>query len=350
MMKQQNNAFFYYISDQRNDSVVKMYNAQYIVQFKHKNWEHRLVKKRVHKINSVSLMSLLKELNSSMELGMTLNETILGMSTTRGKSTSLNCLYISQQINLGVPVHQAISEICDNATQFLCEFLPKNTTQEGFTKSLTIMLEYLRSRKEAADKLLKSLYYPFFITQVSIIVMIVNSVMQSSFQLSLLMLYAIISLAQCAIVYYVISGKMIFFLERFFSSLRLYNFFELLLASMNSGDSLQDSIKKIALSSSHHLNKKQLYILYYKIRLGFEYSDSFPKNWFLQESQLALVNSNKNGSIERALSMASECQKQRWSRTLNTLNNVLPILSLLIAGFFVARLLINIYSPLMEPF
>ncbi|MCZ2720471.1 type II secretion system F family protein [Marinomonas sp. 15G1-11] len=140
------------------------------------------------------------------------------------------------------------------------------------------------------------------------------------------------------------------FLEQFFSSLRLYNFFELLLASIDSGESLQNSIKKIAMSSSHHLNKKQLYILYYKIRLGFDYSDSFPQNWFLKESRLALVNSNKNGSIDRALSMASELQKQRWTKTLNTLNNIIPVASLLIAGLFVAQLLISIYAPLMEPF
>lgn len=349
-MKRHSNEFFYYISGQKNESVIKMLNIKYIEQFKHKNWEHRLIKKRIYKINSVKLTSLLKELSSSMELGMTLNESILGMSTTKERNASLSCLFISQQINNGVPVHQAIAEICDNSTQLLCEFLPKNTTQEGFTKSLAIMLEYLQSRKEASDKLLKSLYYPFFITQASIIVMIINALMKNNFQASLLLLYSATSLAQCLTIYFVISGKMIFFLERFFSSLRLYNFFELLLASMNSGDSLQNSIKKIALSSSHHLNKKQLYILYYKIRLGFDYADSFPKNWFRQEAQLALVNSNKNGSIERALTMASECQKQRWSRTLNMLNNVIPILSLLIAGFFVARLLINIYSPLMEPF
>ncbi|MCZ2720470.1 type II secretion system F family protein [Marinomonas sp. 15G1-11] len=205
------NCYFYYLLGEDRQQIEIKYNQFCINEFQQNKRYFRVIKKRIHKINTVKLMSLLVELNNSMEMGMTLNQAISSIASSGDKQLSCLCLYISQQINNGVSVHQSVSNVCDKATRFLCEFLPENTTQEGFKKSLAIIIQYLKSRKEVSDKLVKSLYYPYFIAQSSSIIMIINAIMKDAFELSLLAIYGLTCGVQAVILYLVISGKIIFF-------------------------------------------------------------------------------------------------------------------------------------------
>ncbi len=307
-------------------------------------------RQKVTRLTSAKLITLFQELLNFMELGMTLNESIDNIATSNNKKLSSTCLYLLQQTTNGISLKEAFLPLLSRKHRFIYGLLPNNTTQENFKKSLSIILENLISKKTISTQLAKSIYYPFFIIQASVLSLIGSKLLEDQLELTMVTIYLTICLIQGVIIQQTLTGKTVYFLERFSSSLRYYNFFELLSSSLKSGESLQNSIKNIANSTQNKHQKKQLFITYHKLKLGFGYTESFPRSWFLGESYLALVNSNKHGNIDRALLLASALQKKRWLYILSILNKTAPTLSLLIAGFFVARVLLNIYSPLMEPY
>ncbi|MFT2111602.1 type II secretion system F family protein [Marinomonas sp. 2405UD68-3] len=350
MMKTNTNNVFFFIEGESPQTIELNYSQHLLSELKQGYKGGKIQKQKINKLNSTKLITLFQELINFMNLGMTLNEAIYNIAISGNRKFSPTCLYLATHSSNGVPLEKALLQLCDKKHQFIGDLLPKNTTQENFRKSLTVILDNLISKKETSTQLTKSLYYPFFIIQASILSLIGNMLLEDTLELNIMMVYFLVSAVQIITIHQTTTGKAIYFLEYFSSSLRLYNFFELLSSSLDTGESLQDTIKKIADSTSHQHHKKQLYVTYYKLKLGLGYAESFPRYWFLGESYLALVNSSKNGNIERALLLASALQKQRWFYILSLLNRIVPALSLLTAGFFVAKVLINIYAPLMEPY
>ena len=157
----------------------------------------------------------------------------------------------------------------------------------------------------------------------------------------------------CSIIQFIIlkslhQGQACYWLEKYSGTFRLTKLFSLLSTTRKTGITLQHALKNMPEYFQHQPIKEDIYQVYYTLRLGKNYVNSFPADWFPNESAIALHSAGQDGDIERALLLAEKEHTKRWQKVITLLEKLIPAVCLLIAGGFVASALIALYAPLIE--
>lgn len=319
-------------------------------------WRLSVIQWAPKKLDYKSLHTFFTELQSALQSGLQLNQALshLALSPTKN-NLSIMCKAILSQLEQGTTFNDALSTLTKPAASPYCQLLNTQGTREDCNKSLSLSIFQLNALLEWSQKLLKTLIYPFSIIQIALIILITNKALQTksadNLFLSLLdeiTVYLLCSTIQLFTVRSLYLGNACYWLERYSQAFRLTKLFSLLSTTRQSGLPLQEAIKGMPEYFQHPCIKAEILGVYYTLRLGKNYAESFPVHWFPKESAIALHSAGQDGDIERALNMATREHEKRWQSTISLLEKLIPALCLFIAGGVVASALVTLYAPLMN--
>lgn len=327
-------------------------DAAYLEHFKHALWSVEITEVKVKLLNSKQLEKFLLEILKGLEAGLKFQDVLLYISQHEKKgSLALSAQALHDEMKMGAQFNTYFKQLIDPSLRGYCDLFIKNSTTEQLTHHLSLLYEQISQLRNWIIRLQKSLIYPFFVIQLSLIIWLLSQFFgNQSVQIpeENLITYLIVSLCQLLIVYLCQSSLMIALIELAFSSFRFNKLFSLLNASIKAGNHLQDALTILPKNFQHKHIKAELLLVYYHLRLGDSYLESFPTNWFPKESLLALKASCHTGDILRAIESAAHIHQNRWHKALNIVEKVCPFLGLFIAGGFVSKTLISIYLPLLN--
>jgi len=338
-----------------NDDSIQQYDSlenAYLNQFSQHNWSCKINKIHISKLNIKDLEYFLLELLKGLESGLKLHFVLQHMHQGAHSKKIRRCaLALSSELILGENFNYSLKKVVDATLHSYCDLFVKSSTPEQLRTNLAIMHEQIRSLQSWTKGLAKALIYPFFVMQVALIMWLTHSIINIEKEIIILQnvsFYSAISITQVFIYKAVGSNITVKILENRLISFRLNKLFCLLKASLYVGNSLQRTLTQLPDNFSNPSIRQDLLMVYYKLRLGRNYIESFPKYWFPQESLLALNASSHSGDINRALVSAAQLHDANWQRQLTLIGKVFPIITLIIAGGFVSQTLIDIYTPLLK--
>ena len=336
-------------------SMVRFYpsvESAYLDHFSQKKWAIKIKKVRLKPLNSKLLVSFLSELLKGLEAGLKLQEVLTYLSKNHKKSNiALISHAISDEISMGTPFNVCFKSLVEPSLHGYCDLFIQNSTSEQLLENLNILHEQIAQLRSWIKRLQKSLIYPYFVIQLSLIIWLASLILntQESDQLQTnLGIYFSITVSQLITFYLLESSLMINFTEKNYQAFRLNKLFSLLKASLSTGNHLQNALTLLPKNFSHPKLKDELLLTYYHLRLGDSYLVSFPTYWFPKESLLALEASCHSGDIIRAIDSATHIHHERWQASLTLVERLCPIVGLMIAGIFVSKTLLTIYLPLIN--
>lgn len=324
----------------------------YLEQLPTKDWSCKITPIVVKKLSVNELSLFLLELLKGLEAGLKLHQIFNYIKhNSHSKKVALVCCALETELLKGKDFNVSLKLVVDSALHGYCDLFVHNSTPEQLQTNLTLMHEQITQLKEWTTRFYRALIYPFFVIQMALIIWLVNSVIQqNTVDLPVLEMsyYTSITLLQVGVLLLLKSGLAIKLIENCSISFRLSKTFSLLTASVSVGNSLQKTLTTLPSHFSHTSTQQELLMVYYKLRLGRDYSKSFPATWFPKESLLALKASCHSGDINRALVTASKLHNTNWQKQLSIIEKVCPIVALLIAAIFVSRTLVALYNPLLD--
>ena len=308
------------------------------------------------KLDYKSLLTFYQEIQSGLQSGLQLNQAIahLSMSSTHNNISNINAALLSE-LEKGVTFNEALIKLTTPSASPYCHLVNAKGSREDCEQSLVVSIKQLETLLNWSKRLLKTLYYPFSIIQIALIILIANQFLQSASATETYIetlkgfgMYLSCTLMQLFIMYQLYKGNACNWLEKRSRAFRLTKLFSLLSSARKTGKTFQQSLK--SMPDYFHYKPIQIEILevYYKLQLGSSYEDSFPKHWFPKESSIALYSSGRNGDIERALLLASNEHEKHWLKHVSLLEKIIPAVCLFVAGGFVASALVALYAPLLE--
>ncbi|MCB5162771.1 type II secretion system F family protein [Marinomonas algarum] len=308
------------------------------------------------KFDYKSLNVFYKELQSALGSGLQLNEALEHFSSSNShKNMGKISQALLSELEYGVSFNNALSKLTLPLAQPYCYLLNANGTREDCDKSLSLSISQLDSLLNWSQRLLKALIYPFSIMQIALLILIANRALQSTSDVPLFIqligdsvLYTLFSFAQLLTINSLNKGGACYWLERFSQNFRLTKLFSLLSTTRATGITLQQAVKTMSSYFQHEPTKREILGVYYTLKLGKHYSESFPPHWFPRESAIALHSAEQDGDIERALTLAESQHERQWQSNIALLEKLIPALCLIIAGGVVASALVTLYAPLME--
>lgn len=318
-------------------------------QVKYKIWKPK-------KFNYRRLLTFYQELQSALESGFQINESLENLAlTTSDSHLAKNCQALVNELNKGTHLNTALALLTVPHAQAYCELIHHEGSRENLDQSLHLSISQLDILLSWSSRLLKSIAYPFCIIQISLLMNVLHTLFLSNkdsdfmSQLSLhIGFYLLVSILQATIVFSFINGNASNAFERLNNSFRLTKLFTLLETTRKTGTPLQQALQNMPRYFQHTGIKAQTLGVYYSLKLGNNYEQSFPKQWFPNEAGIALQSTSQGGSIERCLQLATSQHKKRWIKTVTLYEKVIPAVCLVLAGSFVTSTLLSIYKPLLE--
>lgn len=327
-------------------------DAAYLDHFAQEKWSTRIKKCNIKPLNSKYLERFLIEVLKGLEAGLTLQD-VLGYIGNQGQKSNLALVAqgIKGELSNGTHFNQCFKQLIDKSLIGYCDLFLEQSTAEQLLSHLSILYSQIYQLRSWIKRIQKSLVYPFFVVQFSLLIWLTSQLfdVKSTFeQFEVTFIYTMITLVQLGILFFLQSGLAIALIERYLSAFRLNKLFNLLNASLSTGNHLQNALMVLPTNFNNKQIKQELLLVYYHLRLGDSYLESFPSYWFPKESLLALEASCHTGNILRAIESAAHIHKQRWQRTLKLIETICPLIGLIVAGIFVTKALISIYLPLLN--
>jgi protein transport protein HofC/type IV pilus assembly protein PilC len=326
--------------------------SAYLDHFSQNIWSVRIKEIRLKPLNSKQLERFLLEILKGLEAGLKLQDVLTYISHHESKSNmALIAKAIKDEISMGEDFNTCFKQLVETSLQGYCDLFIQKSTAEQLFNHLSILYEQISQLRRWVIRLQKSLIYPFFVIQLSLIVWLTSQEFNQTTRIDIqdnALIYLVISLAQLLILYLCQSSLILALVETYFCAFRLNKLFNLLNASLKAGNHLQGALILLPTNFNHKQIKQELLLVYYHLRLGDTYLTSFPTYWFPRESLLALKASCQSGDIVRAIDTASHIHKQRWQKKLKLIETLCPLLGLFIAGIFVSKTLMGIYLPLLN--
>lgn len=320
------------------------------------SWQFSVSEWEPKKLDYKSLQTFFEEIQNALRSGLQLNQALshLSASTAHPVLSGASKAIVSE-LNKGVLFNDALEKLTHAYTSPYCKLLNSHGTREDCEKSLNISINQLTSLIDWSQRLLKTLIYPFCIMQIAFVILIANRFMQSqaaqdkTLDIAIYVgAYVLLSAFQLLIIRNLYQGQACHWLEKYNTNFRLTKLFSLLSTTRQTGVTLQDAIKMMPDYFQHPLIKQEILNVYYTLRLGKNYSSSFPKHWFPAESSVALYSAEQDGDIERALTLAAQTHEKRWQKNILLLEKLIPAICLILAGGIVASALLTLYSPLIN--
>lgn len=320
--------------------------------FRLKHWKVSWQQVHIRPLRQKHLTRLLQELLQGMKSGLSVQELLHYLSVhSQYPSLRLTCQAFIGELSAGVAFNITLKRLTDKSLHSYCDLFVDNSTPEQLQKSLTLMAEQLQQLTLWSKQLVNTLIYPFSVAQLALVMWILHRMVMPNEADNLLLpvgCYLSVTLVQVFILYCFQNGTATLWLEYSSRNFRLNKVFGLLTAAIESGTRLQTALAKLPDSFGHFSTKTDLNLIYYHLRLGRSYSDSFPQGWFPAESLIALTASHQTGDIRRALIMAAAIHRRQWETLLERIKKIAPAISLLLSGVLVARLILEMYRPMME--
>jgi len=324
----------------------------YLNHFSQNLWSVKIKEIKLKPLNSKQLEKFLLEVLKGLEAGLKLQDVLTYISHHESKNNmALIARAIKDEISMGEEFNTCFKQLVESSLQGYCDLFICKSTSEQLLSHLSILYEQISQLRLWVIRLQKSLIYPFFVIQLSLIIWLTSQAFTKTNNLDIqnsALIYFTISLTQILIFYLFQSSLILGLVETFFCAFRLNKLFNLLNASLKAGNHLQAALTLLPTNFNHKQIKQELLLVYYHLRLGDTYLTSFPTYWFPKESLLALKASCQSGDIIRAIETASHIHKQRWQKRLNFIEKLCPLIGLAIAGIFVSKTLISIYLPLLN--
>lgn len=319
-------------------------------------WQISIVEWKPQKLDYQSLKTFYDELLNALHSGLQLNQAISHFALSSPHPIiSINCQALLTELEKGRLFNDTLSKLTSHSAAPYCQLLNAQGSREDCEKSLTISILQLKSLLDWSHRLLKALTYPFCIIQIALMILIANRVMQHTavehyyfMLISNISLYLTCSGVQLVIINSLYKGYACSWLEKYSQNFRLTKLFSLLNTTRQTGVTLQEALKHMPTYFQHEVTKEQIFQVYYTLQLGQSYTSSFPSIWFPNEAEIALNSAEKDGNIERALTLATKEHEKRWQKNIALLEKLIPAICLFIAGGFVASALISLYAPLLE--
>ena len=327
--------------------------AAYLEAYKQQKWHIKIQPIRLTLLTDKGLLGLIQELQQGIKMGLTLMEVLSHLSSAPSNTSRMVCLALLSELAQGHDFNKILKSLCHKRVHSYCDLFVQNSTPEQLLHSLTLLNIQLHELQQWSKQLPHSMLYPFFVIQLSLIIWLANHFFQID-RIGLeqyginLGIYLLVTVSQGLLLLVSKNGTAAIIIETFSESFRLNKLFCLLNASLSTGLTLQASLQALPYNFNHKKTQQALQTVYYNLRLGHNYSSSFPEPWFPAEAKTALTSSSKTGDIERALTIAANIHALKWKKTLAKTEKIIPALSLSIAGYFVAQALISIYQPLLE--
>lgn len=321
-----------------------------------RQWRIKILPWRPKYLNYRSLLSFYQELQSALTSGLQLHEAIkhLSLSSHHHNLCQINKALLSE-LSKGNAFNPLLASLTLPMAAPYCQLINAKGTREDCIQSLQVSTQQLETLLDWSQRLLKACAYPFCVIQIALIIAMANRYWQTSEEPTLLyhMTNLILSyLATCAVQLYLIvilhNGKACYWLEKISPTFRLAKIFGILSTARKTGNSLQHTLLNLHHFLSNRSSIEQSLSIYYQLKLGYSYVDSFPKSWFPDESHIALHSAEQDGDLERALQLAARKHESQWQQKIKLLEKLIPAICLLIAGSFVANALIAIYQPLFN--
>ncbi|PYF84924.1 protein transport protein HofC/type IV pilus assembly protein PilC [Marinomonas alcarazii] len=308
------------------------------------------------KFDYKSLQTFYEEIQSALQSGLQLNQAIAHFALSSSNSGLANISKaILGELERGTTFNEALSKLTKNSAAPYTQLLNSQGTREDCEKSLSVSIHQLKSLLEWSQRLLKTLIYPFSVIQIALIILIINRSLEDqstddylAHLILNLSIYVICSLVQISVIRSLHQGHACYWLEKYSRNFRLTKLFSLLSTIRKTGLTLQQALKNMPDYFQHIPTKHEIYSVYYTLRLGKNYEETFPSHWFPNESSIALHSAGQDGDIERALVLAAKEHEKRWQRNIAILEKLIPAICLMIAGSVVATALVTLYAPLIE--
>lgn len=321
----------------------------------HQKWGVEIISWTPKKLDYKSLLLFYEELYNALQSGVQLKEAIVHLSSFSSKpNIAIICKALISELNKGKQLNTILTELVESTAEPYCKLINTNATKEACLVSLQISINQLTMLLKCTKRLLKSILYPFFLIQLSLIILIANSILTNQTNddvislSSIIGLYVVASMIQIFLIHHFLKGAACHWLERYSISFRLNKLLSLLIAIRGAGASLQEGLLRATQYFTYREFKAEILAVYYQLKLGNSYLESFPHHWFPKSSCAALHSAQHDGTIERALTQAKLEHEQDWQRKIELLEKLLPALCLFIAAGFVAHTLIKLYIPLLE--
>lgn len=225
--------------------------------------------------------------------------------------------------------------------------IPLDGTEESKVAGLEIARDILRSQQTLSHKLLKSLLYPCLVIQASLLLALMNGLLTKQPLFTLGSLWCLISLLQIVFSIWIYRGHAYPALCRLLRGFRTYNSLMLLIALLQSGETLQGAVQKL-LQTSHNQDRLHLYRCYLLLQAGKPIQHALPAYWFNQQLKTQLEQIHMTGDLVTPLTIAANTWHNTNQRILNLVSKAFPILGIVVAAVFVTQTLMALYAPLMD--
>ncbi|AEF54701.1 type II secretion system F family protein [Marinomonas posidonica] len=307
-------------------------------------------------LNYVSLLTFYKEIDSALQSGLQLTEAIehLALASRTDSLTEINKALLSE-LNNGKNFNLSLSRLCLNIASPYCRLINAKGSREDCQQSLTTSILQLTSLLDWSTRIFKAILYPFCIIQIALIISLANQFWQLTSDqnpviemLPMVSVYALTSFVQLYALLSLHNGKACSWLEKVSITFRLTKIFSLLSTARHTGTTLQQTLQQMHLYLNHSATIDEILCAYYQLKLGRNYTNSFPSHWFPDEAAIALYSAEQDGDLDRALFIAAKKHEQNWQKKIDLLEKLIPALCLLMAGSFVASALVSIYAPLLN--
>ncbi|MBJ7538127.1 type II secretion system F family protein [Marinomonas transparens] len=319
-------------------------------------WNVSITRWHPKKLNYKTLLTFYEEVQNALHSGLQLNEALVHLAQSSTHTDLANiCKTILSELENGAILNTVLTKLADRHTAPYCQLLNSQGSREDCEESLKLSITQLNTLLAWSRRLLKAMVYPCCIIQIALLMSVLNTAFLSSQSLTLsfrlihdIGIYLFCSLIQILIITSLYKGNACNWLETYSHSFRLTKFFSLLATTRKTGYPLQQALKSMPEYFQHKTMQHEILKVYYSLRLGHNYGDCFPQQWFPNESAIALHSAEKDGDIERALHLAAKEHERRWQKNVTFLEKSIPALCLFIAGAFVASTLLSLYAPLIE--
>ncbi|MGR0279861.1 type II secretion system F family protein [Marinomonas dokdonensis] len=302
------------------------------------------------------LLFFYRELHSALLSGLQLKDAFehLTRSNTNQNFCDINQAILNE-LDRGNSLNSILNRLSHKQTQAFCQLINEHGSREDCIASLELSISQLDALLSWSKRLIKALMYPSCIIQIAFLMMMANQLLLSTESpdsnmdlVIILTQYILITSVQVLLFRALITGHACTYVEKYNEHFRLTKLFIIINTLRKSGYAFQQALQQMPNYFVHKGLQAEILKTYYALKLGKSYVESFPKNWFPQQAELALHSAAKDGNIERALTLAASQHEKRWQRNINIFEKTLPVICLLIAGGFVAKTLLVLYSPMFN--
>lgn len=272
--------------------------------------------------------------------------------------TKQNPYQYSNELRYHVLAMQSLLEEGQHIATVLTLFMPSNIKhlsncipfdgpEETKIAAIQLTQTILESQQKLTNTLLKSLSYPFLVIQSSILLACMNALLTKQSILMPMSTWVVVSLFQLALYLWIDKGHAYPTLCASIRSFRTYNLLMILVALLDSGETLQEAIRKLLQGSSSQ-DKLSLQKCFLLLNGGTPIHQALPESWFDKQLKTQLDHVAMTGDLKTPLSNSANYWQDRNQRILNRFSKAFPILGIVVSAVFVTQTLMALYAPIMD--